>query len=135
MTMISPKVYEKQIQDLGIEGMEIFPKNSEEAVILFDELENIEEYLKRIRYNIRMDIRAIRKDYMNKIREIEDYSKRLYGKKFLKNKIKEKRQLIDERDLIIAPYESIEYMIDGYLKQIKSAKFYVIDYSKRASID
>jgi hypothetical protein len=132
--MISPKFYQKQIQDLEIEGMEIFPENSEEAIILFDELQNIEKILEHVRYNIRMDIRAIRKDYMNKIREIGNSSKFKdgYDKRSLKNKTNERRQLVDERDLKIAPYESIEYMIDDYLRQIKSAKSYVMDYSKKA---
>lgn len=132
--MISPKFYQKQIQDLEIEGMEIFPENSEEAIILFDELQNIEKILEHVRYNIRMDIRAIRKDYMNKIREIGNYSKfkEGYDKRSLKNKTNERRQLVNERDLKIAPYESIEYMIDDYLRQIKSAKSYVMDYSKKA---
>lgn len=131
--MISPKFYQKQIQDLEIEGMEIFPENSKEAIILFDELQNIEKILEHIRYNIRMDIRTIRKDYMDKIREIGNSSKFKAGdnKRSLKNKINERRQLIDERDLKIAPYEAIEYMIDDYLGQIKSAKSYVIDYSKK----
>ena len=132
--MISPKIYEKQIQNLGIEGKEIFPKNKDEALILLDELENIEKILERIRINIRMDIRALRRDYMDKLREIGDFS-RAEGKnvkKSLKNKIKEKRDLIDDRDLRIAPYESIEYLIDDYLKQINSAKSYVLDYSKKS---
>jgi len=132
--MISPKFYQKQIQDLEIEGMAIFPENSEEAIILFDELQNIEKILEHVRYNIRMDIRAIRKDYMNKIREIGNSSKFKdgYDKRSLKNKTNERRQLVNERDLKIAPYESIEYMIDDYLRQIKSAKSYVMDYSKKA---
>jgi len=131
--MISPKVYEKQIRDLGIEGMEIFPKNKDEALDLLDELEHFEKILEQIRINIRMDIRALRKNYMDKLREIGDFS-RPEGKnvkKSIKNKIKEKRDLIDDRDLRIAPYESIEYLIDDYLKQINSAKSYVINYSKK----
>jgi hypothetical protein len=133
--MISPKIYEKQIQNLGIEGKEIFPKNKDEAIILLDELENIEKILERIRINIRMDIRALRKDYMDKIREIGDSSrpKGNYDKRSLKNKIKDKRELIDERDLMIAPYESIEYLIDDYLTQINDAKSYVMNYLKKPS--
>ena len=131
--MISPKIYEKQIQDLEIEGMEIFPQNKDDALSLLDELEHIEKILERIRINIRMDIRALRRDYMDKLREIGDFS-RAEGKnvkKSLKNKIKEKRDLIDDRDLRIAPYESIEYLIDDYLKQINSAKSYVKNYSQK----
>jgi guanylate kinase len=130
--MISPKVYQKQIQDLEIEGKEIYPQNNEEAKIIFDELISIEKILERIRYNIRMDTRAIRKEYMTKIKEIGDSSKfkDKISKRPLKNKIKEKRVLIDERDLKIAPYESIEYMIDDYLRQISDSKKYLTNYSR-----
>ncbi len=124
--MISPKVYEKQIKDLEIEGKEIIPKNKDDAIILFDELEDLEKILEKIRYNIRMDIRVIRKNYMDGIKEIEDNSKK--NPKVLKNKIKEKKQLIAERDFKIAPYESLEYTIDDYLNQIKSAKKYISSY-------
>ncbi len=131
--MISPKVYQNQIQDLEIEGKEIFPQSKEDARIIFEELRNIEKVLEHIRYNIRMDTRVIRKDYMDKIRDIGDSSKFEAGtdKKSLKNKIKEKRKFIDERDLKIAPYESIEYMIDDYLAQIKNAKKYVATLFKK----
>jgi hypothetical protein len=135
--MISPKVYQNQIQDLEIEGKEIFPQSKEDASIIFEELKNIEKMLERIRYNIRMDTRTIRKYYMDKIRDIGDSSKFKAGtdKKSLKNKIKEKRKFIDERDLKIAPYESIEYMIDDYLAQIKNAKKYVATYSINEEYD
>jgi hypothetical protein len=111
--MISPKVYDKQIKDLKIEGMEISPNNSDDANILIENLSNIENILERIRYNIRMDIRAIRKTYIKKIKELENSSKR---------KIKEKKKLIDKRNLEIAPYEEMEYIVDDYLRQINLAK-------------
>ena len=74
--MISPRVYDKQINDLKIEGMEISPNNSDDAYILIENLSNIENILLRIRYNIRMDIRAIRKTYLKKINELQNSSKR-----------------------------------------------------------
>ena len=132
--MISPKLYQQQIQDLGIEGMVIFPENLEEASILLDELRHIEKILERIRHNIRIDIRTIRKDYIEKIKGIEDTSKvmGLYSKeRSMKDQIKEKRELIDERDMKIAPYGSIEYIIDDYLMQIKNAKTYITNYSRK----
>ena len=132
--MISPKVYQQQIQDLGIDGMVIFPKNTEEASLLLDELNNMKKVLERIRHNIRIDIRAIRVDYMDRIKEIKDSSKviGLYSKQRpMKDKINDKRDLIDERDLKIAPYESIEYTVDEYLKQIENAKKYLVNYSRR----
>lgn len=130
--MISPKVYEKQIRDLEIEGKEISPKTIDEAKNILEELVNIEKVLERIRYNIRMDIRAIRKDYMEKIKVIGASSKidSRTGQWSLKNKIKDKRKLIDERDFKIAPYESMEYITEDYLNQIRVAKKYLTTYSK-----
>lgn len=132
--MISPNVYQQQIQDLRIEGMIVFPENTEEAADLLEELINAEKILERIRHNLRIDIRTIRVEYMEKIREIQDSSRvmGLYDKpRTMKDMLKEKRSLIRERDLKIIPYESIEYTIDEYLKQIKDAKLYLINYSRR----
>ena len=134
--MISPKVYQQQIHDLGIEGMVVSPENAEEAALLLDNLKEIEKVLERIRHNIRIDIRAIRLDYMEKIKGIKDSSKvmGLYSKQRpMKDKINDKRNLIDERDLKIAPYESIEYTIDEYLRQIENVKVYLTSYSKKHS--
>jgi|GEM_PF-302266 len=135
-TMISPKVYQQQIQDLGIEGMVVSPENTEESTLLLDQLTIMEKVLERIRHNIRIDIRAIRIEYIEKVKEIKDSSKviGLYSKQRpMKDKINDKRNLIDERDLKIAPYESIEYTIDEYIRQIKDAKKYLINYSRKHS--
>ena len=130
--MISPRVYQQQIQDLEIEGMVVSPKNTEEATILLDALEETEKILERIRHNIRIDIRTIRMDYIERIKSIKDSSKvmGLYSKqRSMKDKINDKRNLIDERDFKIAPYESIEYTVDEYLRQIKEIKKYLRSYS------
>ena len=134
--MISPKVYQQQIQDLGIEGLVVSPENTEEALILLNAFEETEKILERIRHNIRIDIRAIRVDYLEKIKGIKDSSKvmGLYSKQRpMKEKINDKRNLIDERDLKIAPYESIEYTVDEYLRQIKDIKKYLKNYSREHS--
>ncbi len=136
--MISPKVYQQQIQDLGIEGLIVSPENTEEALILLDAFEETEKILERIRHNIRIDIRAIRVDYIEKIKGIKDSSKvmGLYSKqRSMKEKINDKRNLIDERDLKIAPYESIEYTVDEYLRQIKDIKKYLKNYSREHSLE
>ena len=136
--MISPKVYQQQIQDLGIEGLIVSPENTEEALILLDAFEETEKILERIRHNIRIDIRAIRVDYIEKIKGIKDSSKvmGLYSKqRSMKEKINDKRNLIDERDLKIAPYESIEYTVDEYLRQIKDIKKYLKNYSRKHSLE
>ncbi len=122
--MISPKVYEKQINELGIEGMIVAAENSEEASNLLDALQDVEKLLIRIKANVRMDIRVIRKKFIEKIKKIDDSSKKSREKP-LKIKIMEKKALSEERDLQIAPYETIESTIDHYLYQIKEATDYL----------
>jgi hypothetical protein len=53
----------------------------------------------------------------------------------MKDKINDKRNLIDECDLKIAPYESIEYTVDEYLRQIENIKVYLKNYSKKQSTE
>lgn len=129
--MLSPKVYQKQINDLQIEGKNISPQDEEEARIIFDELTRIELILTRIRHNVRMDTRSIRMDYITKIGAIKNENFKNRRRKTLKNKIKEKKRLIDRRDIKIAPYESIEYLIDDYLRQITNAKKYLQNYTEK----
>ncbi len=118
--MISPKVYRKQIDDLKIEGMIVIAENSEEASNLLGILENLEKILVRIRVNVRMDIRAIRREYIEKIKNTEKSNKWIE-----KNKLKEKKYLVIERGLKLASYETIEDTIEDYLFQIKNAKVYL----------
>ena len=132
--MISPKVYQQQIQDLKIEGMVVSPENNEEASSILGKLNHVEKILERIRHNIRIDIRTIRMEYIEKIKEINDSSKiiGLYSKpKSMRDKINEKRKLIDDRDMRIAPYESIEYTVDDYLRQINLAKNDITDFLRQ----
>lgn len=118
--MISPKVYHQQIDDLDIEGMLVFADTANEASILLDRLENIGKILEKIRVNVRMDIRNIRREYMDKIKLLENDPEISR-----KNKIKEKKVLVEEREINIAPYEAIEILVEDYLRQIKDAKIYV----------
>lgn len=118
--MISPKVYHQQIDDLDIEGMLVFADTANEASILLDRLENIGKILEKIRVNVRMDIRNIRREYMDKIKLLENDPEISR-----KNKIKEKKVLVEEREINIAPYEAIEILVEDYLMQIKDAKIYV----------
>ncbi len=121
--MISPQVYQQQINDLEIDGMEISPKNCLQADTLLKKLLKVENYLEQIRYNIRMDIRIIRRDYMDKIREIENSD----------HKLREKKELFNQRELKIVPYQSTEDLVDDYLRQIKLAKKYLETYLKTHS--
>ncbi len=134
--MISPKVYQQQIHDLEIEGMVVSPESIEEAALLLNRLNKTEKILERIRHNVRIDIRTIRLDYMEKIKGIKESSKvmGLYNKQRpKKDKINDKKKLIDDRDLKIASYESIEYTVDEYLRQIKNARVYLISYTRKHS--
>lgn len=124
--MISPKVYHKQISELDIEGMVVHAENADEASDLLDELQNIEKILIRIRFNVRIDIRAIRREYMEKIKNAEKSSETFNSKqKIEKSKLKEKKDLIIERDLKIASYETIEHTVEDYLIQINNSKVYL----------
>lgn len=118
--MISPKVYHQQIEDLDIDGMLVFADTANEASILLNELENMEKILEKIRVNVRMDIRNIRREYMDKIKSLENDPEA--SRKY---KIKEKKVLVEEREFSIAPYEAIEILVEDYLRQIKDAKIYV----------
>ncbi|MGF7118401.1 hypothetical protein [Methanobacterium oryzae] len=118
--MISPKVYHQQIDDLDIEGMLVFADTADEASILLNKLEKMEEILEKIRVNVRMDIRNIRREYMDKIKLLE--SDHETSRKY---KLKEKKNLIEEREINIAPYEAIEILVEDYLRQIRDAQIYV----------
>lgn len=118
--MISPRVYHQQIENLDIEGMLVFADTADEASILLDKLENMEKVLEKIRVNVRMDIRNIRREYMDKIKSLENNPET--SRKY---KIKEKKVLIEEREFNIAPYEAIEILAEDYLRQIKDALIYL----------
>lgn len=118
--MISPKVYHQQIDNLDIEGMLVFADTANGASILGDKLKNMEKILEKIRVNVRMDIRNIRREYMDKIKVLEndlEISR--------KTKIKEKKILVEQREINIAPYEAIEILVEDYLRQIRDAQIYV----------
>ncbi len=126
--MISPKLYQKQISELGIEGMMVFAENADEASQLLEELQKAESILSRIRINIRMDIRAIRREFMEKIKKTEQPARGFNSnQKIEKSKLKEKKHLIIERDLMIAAYESIEDTVEDYLTQIQHSKVYLLN--------
>jgi hypothetical protein len=118
--MISPRVYHQQIENLDIEGMLVFADTADEASILLDKLENMEKVLEKIRVNVRMDIRNIRREYMDKIKSLENNPET--SRKY---KIKEKKVLIEEREFNIAPYEAIEILAEDYLREIKDALIYL----------
>ena len=127
--MIGPKKYRKQLFDLGIEGMEIDVSTIDNAMDTLNELNEIEKILKKIRYNVRADIRRIRLDYMAKLQEVDKSANKksgLFGRKKSVSKIvQEKKMLTKERNLTIATYDVVENTIDDYLDQIENSRYYI----------
>jgi hypothetical protein len=127
--MIGPKKYRKQLLDLGIEGMEIDVSTIDNAMDTLNKLNEIEKVLKKIRYNVRTDIRRIRLDYMAKLQEVDKSANKksgLFGRKKSVSKIvQEKKMLTKERNLTIATYDVVENTIDDYLDQIENSRYYI----------
>jgi hypothetical protein len=127
--MLGPKKYRKQLLDLGVEGMEIDVSTIDNAMDTLNTLNEMEKILKKIRYNVRTDIRRIRLDYMTKLQEVDrsaDKKTGFFGRKKSVSKIvQEKKSLTKERNLTIATYDVVENTIDDYLDQIENSKYYI----------
>ncbi len=127
--MFGPKKYRKQLLDLGIEGMEIDVSTIDKAMATLNELNEIENILKMIRYNIRADIRKIRLDYMTKLQEVANSTNKKSGvfgrKKTITKIVQEKKRITKERNLTIATYDVVENTIDDYLDQIENSRYYI----------
>jgi hypothetical protein len=126
--MNGPKLYREQIDDLGIEDFEIDVSSIEAAMSTLNKLADMEDILKKIKYNLHIDIRKIRMDYLKKFRELDEYSKkpgRLRRKTPSEKRTEKKKSLIKKRDLEIKSYEIIEKTINYYLKQIKDSRAYI----------
>ena len=134
--MLGPKSYRKQLLDLGIEGMEIDVSTIDDAMNTLNELNEKEKILKKIRYNIRGDIRKIRLEYVTKLKQIDKINnnkkKGLFSRKKSVSKItQEKKVLIKEKNLTIATYDVVEITdvkvkyVDDYLDQIENSKYYI----------
>jgi hypothetical protein len=127
--MFGPKSYRKQLLDLGIEGMEINVSTIDNAMETLNKLNEMEKVLKKIRYNVRTDIRKIRLDYMGKLQEVDQSANQKSGilrrKKSVSKIVEEKKMLTKERNLTIATYDVVENTIDDYLDQIENSRFYI----------
>ncbi|KAF5069449.1 hypothetical protein [Methanobacterium aggregans] len=124
--MISPKKYRQQIDSLGIEGMLIDVSSIDRAMNTINELDDLEKILKKVRHNLRIDIRNIRLEYLNKMKETEQQPNGLFKRKKSTEKIiKEKKILLKEKNLKIAAYEVVEDAINDYLSQIDSSRLYI----------
>ena len=96
------------------------------AMSTINELDEIENVLNKIRHNVRIDMRNIRLEYLNKMKGAEEQPQGLFKRKKSTNKIiKEKKSLLKDKDLKIAAYEVVENEINYYLSQIESSRVYI----------
>lgn len=124
--MFSSKKYRQQIDDLGLDGMEIEVTSIRTAMAILDDLDEYEKVLIKIRYNIRSDVRSIRLEYMEKLQEMKESPQGLLARKKSTEKIiNEKKAIIKDRNIKIAAYDIVENMVDNYLSQIADARRYI----------
>jgi hypothetical protein len=125
--MFGPKVYQQQLDEIGIDGMEIDISNIQKAMITLNELEEYEDVLKKMRHNIRMDIRNIRKEYIQMLNELDPSPEERKNQKAkeVQKIIKKKKSIVKKRDTKIKSYEIIENIVDNYLTQISDARNYI----------
>lgn len=125
--MFGPKMYQQQLDELGIDGVEIDVTNIQRAMETLNELKDYENVLKKMRHNIRMDIRNIRKEYIQLMKELDpspEERNRMKAKDIQKI-TKKKKSIIKKRDTKIKSYEIIETIVDNYLTQISDARIYI----------
>lgn len=116
--VIDPRIYKEQVEELGVEGLEINPSNREEALELLEEVEGYIKNLKRIRYNLHMDMRIIRRQYLERMRDPE-----------VKGDLRKRKSILDERDDILGPYEGVDRMIDALLEELDESAQFLREYA------
>ncbi|BAZ99624.1 hypothetical protein [Methanothermobacter sp. EMTCatA1] len=116
--VIDPRFYKEQVEELGIEGIEIDPSSEEEALKILREVEDAIRNLKRIRYNLHMDMRLIRREYLEKMRDPD-----------VRGDVKRRRALMDERDNLLDPYEGVDRIINTLLEQLEEASIFLREYA------
>jgi len=116
--VIDPRFYKEQVEELGIEGIEIDPSSEEEALKILREVEDAIRNLKRIRYNLHMDMRLIRREYLEKMRDPD-----------IRGDVKRRRALMDERDDLLGPYEGVDRIIETLLEQLEDASIFLREYA------
>lgn len=125
---MNPKIYRRQISEIGIEDMVIDVSSLQNAMKTMSQLDELEKVLKKIRFNIHTDIRKLRVDYMKKMQEVDELSKKkgLFGrKKSVDDIVHRKRAIKKNRQSDIAAYELIENLVNNYLTQIEESRIYI----------
>ncbi|MDZ4171305.1 MAG: hypothetical protein U1C19_04000 [Methanobacteriaceae archaeon] len=122
------KLYKQQISELGVEGFQLEPKSLMEATSLLTKLKEYQKVLKQIKFNIRIDARKIRKEYINNIEKVNESLKN--NKKTDKKARMAIKLLKIEKDEKIAPYDVLDNLIDNYIIQIEDSKIFLREYIK-----
>lgn len=126
---VNPKLYKKQIEELGIDGLEIKPDSLIEATSMLIELKKYQNILMQIKYNVRIDSRNISKEYITKLDELNEHIETNSERKA--KKIKEaQKKLLKEREEKLVPYDGLDILIDGYLVQIEDSKIFLREFIK-----
>ena len=127
---MNPRTYRQQISNSGIEDMEINISSLENSMQTLHKLNELENLLTKIRYNLRVDIRKLRMEYIKKMQDIDELAlkKGLFRKKMSVEKMYHKKKSVkQERKVNLAAYEIIETMIENYLTQIDDSRNYIQD--------
>lgn len=125
---MNPKIYRKQIAETGIEDMVIDVSTIHRAMETMSDLDELENILNKIKYNLNIDIRNLRIEYIGLMQEAEELlnTKTFLGrKKTREDVVKKKKELRKQRDIEIASYEIIEDLVNNYLTQIKESRVYI----------
>lgn len=129
--MMNPKIYRKQISEIGIEDMVIDVSSLQKAMETMSQLDDLEKVLNKIKFNLHTDMRNLRVEYMKKIQNVDESSKKkgLFGrKKSVDSIMKKKKTLKKERHANIAAYEIIENLVNDYINQIEESRRYIKNY-------
>lgn len=125
---MNPKHYKKQIEKLGIDGFEIKPESLMDATTILIHLKEYQRILRQIKYNLRIDARNIRREYITKTDELNESLKE--NKKSDKKAKEAKKKLLKEKEELVAPYDALDNLIDGYMVQIEDSKIFLREFIK-----
>lgn len=119
---LSPKQYNRMIEKLDIENIELKTSSIFEAKTTLVQLLRLEESLLEIRKGVSGEIRAIKLKYLSH----NEKSSVLGSFSLRKPKLSSKRKSAhDKCEREIGPYKKVLYIIDDYLKQIEEVKEYI----------
>jgi hypothetical protein len=131
---MNPKIYRRQIAEIGIEDMVVDVSSLQRAMQTMIELDELEKVLNKIKFNLHTDIRNLRVEYMQKIQDVDELSKKknMFGRtKSDDDILRKKKTLKKERRANIAAYEIIEDLVNNYLTQIEESRIYIRNHIKK----